>query len=340
VTRRRPSRSSAVGALVSLVSLGAVAWWISRQEPPSLPDSGVGFAWLGLALLVSACTLTLRGWRWHEILRLAGIAHRRRDAYGLTLVAYMGNTVLPARGGELLKIGLLGARSPARRREILGTVIAERVLDAATLAGLFAALTFAGVPGAPSGRGGAALAGALLLAAAVALAGYVRLRRRGRFERFAAIVRPVAGASRLFIRPQGIPPALVSLLIWALEGVTFLLVARAVAVELDLVAAVAVVVLASLAAAIPAAPGYVGTFDAGLLLGLSAAGVEGGVAVSLLLLARFMFFVPVTLAGLATLLVGYRRSPRAAADHEELLAEQPPGERRAQVASGQGRAGR
>lgn len=325
---------------MSLVSLGAVAWWASRQQAPRLPDSGLGLAWLALALLVSAGTLGLRGWRWHRILRLSGVGHRRRDAYGLTLVAYMGNTVLPARGGELLKIGLLGARSPARRREILGTVIVERVLDAAVLAGLFAALTFAGVRGAPSGRAGAALAGALLLAAAVALALYVRLRRRGRFERFAAAIRPVAGASRLFIRPEGVPLALVSLLVWVLEGVTFLLIARAIAVELDVVAAVAVVVLASLAAAIPAAPGYVGTFDAGILLGLSAAGVEGGIAVSLLLLARFMFFVPVTLAGLGTLLVGYRGSARAPADHEELLAEQPPRERRAQVAPGQGRAGR
>ena len=67
-----------------------------------------------------------------------------------------------------------------------------------------------------------------------------------------------------------------------------------------------VIVLASLAAAIPAAPGYVGTFDAGMLLGLHAAGVTGGAAVGVLLLARFLFFVPATLAGLAILLVGYR----------------------------------
>jgi hypothetical protein len=42
-----------------------------------------------------------------------------------------------------------------------------------------------------------------------------------------------------------------------------------------------------------------------MLLGLHAAGVEGGDAVGLLLLARFLFFVPVTLAGLATLVFGY-----------------------------------
>jgi glycosyltransferase 2 family protein len=335
----RPRLASWLGVAVSVVSLAAVGWWIARQDSPRLPESGVGYAWLAVALLLSSCTLALRGHRWHAILRLAGVPHRRRDAYGLTLVAYMGNNVLPARGGELLKIGLLGERSAARRREILGTVVAERLLDAVVLAALFAGLTWAGVDGAPSGRGGAAVAGAILLGAAAALAFYLRLRRHGRFDRFAATVRPVAGASKLFARPQGVPLGLASLLIWLLEGLTFLLIARALEVELEVLAAVAVVAIASLFAAIPAAPGYAGTFDAGLVVGLHAAGVEGGEAVSVLLLARFMLFVPVTVAGLVTLVAGYG-GLRAARDDQELLPQQPPGERHREVTAGQRGAGR
>ena len=343
---RRPSASSAVGLVVSAVSLGAVVWWIARQPAPTLPASGVGFAWLALALLLNACTLALRGWRWHRVLVLAAIPHRRRDAYGLTLVGYMGNNVLPVRGGELLKIGLLGQRTSARRREILGSVAADRLLDGAVLAALFAALTFAGVKGAPGGRDGAAVAAGALAVAAVGLALYVWLRRRGRFERFAAVIRPVARASRLFARPQGVPLAAVSVLIWLLEGATFLVIARAVDVELSLLAALAVVVLASLAAAIPAAPGYVGTFDAAILVGLHAAGVASGDAVAVLVLARFMLFVPVTIVGLGILVLGYgglrrgkRPLDRPPGDHQELLAEEPPDERRRKVASGHRGAG-
>ena len=291
-------------------------------------------------------TLALRGRRWDRVLALAEIPHRHRDAYGLTLVAYMGNNVLPARGGELLRIGLLGARSTARRREILGSVLADRLLDGAVLAACFAILTFARVDGAPNGRTGAAVAAGVLLVGAGALALYVWLRRRGRFDRFAARIRPVARASRLFARPQGIPLAALSVVIWLLEGSTFMAIARAVAVDLDLPAALAIVVLASLAAAIPAAPGYAGTFDAALLVGLHAAGVVGGAAVAVLVLTRFLLFVPVTLAGLAVLLLGYGGLRRpvgqsgAPADHEELLAEQPPGQRRREIAPGQGGAGR
>jgi uncharacterized membrane protein YbhN (UPF0104 family) len=338
---QRPRPSSALGALVSIISLGAVAWWISRQDAPRLPDSAAGFAWLLLALTVSACTLTVRGWRWHRVLRYAQIPHRLRDAFGLTLVAYMGNNVLPARGGELLKIGLLGARTTARRREIFGTVLVERFLDAAALAALFAGLTWAGVKGSASGWATATVAAAVLCAAAIGLAVYLRLRRGGRFERFAAAIRPVAGASKLVARPEGARLGLVSVVIWCLEGVTFMVIARSIEIDLAFLPAIAVVVLASLAAAIPAAPGYVGTFDAGILVGLHAAGVEGGEAVGVLLLARFIFFVPVTVVGLGTLVLGYGgRLLRPAADDQELLAEQPPRDREPEVATGQPRAGR
>jgi uncharacterized membrane protein YbhN (UPF0104 family) len=310
----RPSRpaigvrrrgSSLVGGLVSLVSLAAVAWWISGQESPRLPSSSAGYAWLALAFAVICVNFALRGWRWHRIMLSAGVVHRRRDAYGLTLVGYMGNNVLPARGGEFMKVGLLGERTPARRREVLGTVIVERVLDVGVLLALFAGLTWAGVNDAPGGGGAAIAAVAALAGAGIGLAAYLRLRRRGRFDRFAALIRPVAGACRLLARPQGIALALLSLTIWCLDGLTFMLIARSVGFELDPLASAGVIVLASLAAAIPAAPGYVGTFDAGMLLGLRAAGVDGGDAVGVLLLARFLFFVPVTVVGLGTLMFGY-----------------------------------
>jgi glycosyltransferase 2 family protein len=336
----RPRLQSALGALVSIVALGAVAWWITQQDEPRLPDTAEGFAWLALALLVSACTLTLRGWRWHRILKDTGVPHRLRDAFGLTLVAYMGNNVLPARGGELLKIGLLGARTTARRRTILGTVLVERILDSAILAALFASLTWAGVKGSASGWATATLAAGILGLGAIGLAVYLRLRRRGRFERFATTIRPVARAAKLLGRPEGARLGLLSVVIWCLEGVTFLVIARSIELDLEPLSAIAVVVLASLAAAIPALPGYVGTFDAALLVGLHAVGIEGGDAVGLLLLARFVFFVPVTVVGLGTLVIGYGgRLTRTPADDQELLAEQPPSERKPEVASRQSGAG-
>jgi uncharacterized membrane protein YbhN (UPF0104 family) len=318
--RSRPNVSW-LGLAISFVSLAAVVWWISRQESPRLPTSASGFAWLALALAVIAGNFGLRGRRWHRIVRHAGVTHRERDVQGLTLVGYMGNNVLPARGGDLLKIGLLAARTGARRRTILGTVMVERLVDAAVLAALFCALTFAGVRGMPSGKGAAIVAAVALAAAGAALAAYVQLRRSGRLERFAALVRPVAVAFRQLAGPAGIPLVLLSGVIWCVDGLTFAIIARAVGIELGAASALAVIVLASLAAAIPAAPGYVGTFDAAMLFGLHGAGVGGGAAVGLLLLARFMFFVPVTFAGLATLVAGYGGLRRGATAEEAVRLE-------------------
>src|SRR5205823_7789176 len=62
----------------------------------------------------------------------------RVDSYSLVTVGYAGNNVLPARAGEALRTFLVAGRVQASKREVLGTIIAERVLDAAVLAIAFA----------------------------------------------------------------------------------------------------------------------------------------------------------------------------------------------------------
>jgi glycosyltransferase 2 family protein len=304
--RPSPRVQRRASVVVSVIALAAVAWWVSNQDAPKFPDSLSGYLWLVAALAVYATALTARGWRWHRIMRLAEIPHKRADAYRLTLVGYMGNNVLPARGGEVLRIAILGSRTTAKRRTILGSILAERILDAAVLAALFAVLTWFGVAHAPAGQWPAAVAAVALVAGGIALAGYLALRRRGRFERFNEKVRPVTRALRVFAHAEGLLLASLSAAIWCCEGTTLLLVGHALGLHLHFLDSTLIIVLASLLAAIPAAPGYAGTFDAGLVLGLNAVGVHGGTAVGFILLARFVMFVPVTLAGLFILLHSYR----------------------------------
>ena len=81
--------------------------------------------------------------------------------------------------------------------------------------------------------------------------------------------------------------------------------------EIGLVEALVVVAAANLFALVPAGPGYLGTFDAGVLVALAALGVDGAPAVTFLLLLRFVLFVPITLAGLGVYLASYAALPRA-----------------------------
>ena len=52
----------------------------------------------------------LRCERWHRILQLTGVGAKRADSYSLTTVGYMGNNVLPARAGEMLRVVLMEKR--------------------------------------------------------------------------------------------------------------------------------------------------------------------------------------------------------------------------------------
>jgi uncharacterized membrane protein YbhN (UPF0104 family) len=303
----------ALGALVSIASLGAVVWWASKQGTPKLPSGASGLALVAAAVLVYAVATVARGWRWHGILRKAGIPHARADAYALLPVGYMGNTVLPARGGELLRVFLMAGRGDAKRREVLGSIVCERLVDAATLVVLFAALTWAGVAGTPLGER-PALAAVLVLAAGLAgVRVYLGLRRRGRLDAFAERVRPLVRAGRPLLGRGGIVLAAATIGIWMLEALVLWLLGRSLSLDVSPVGACFVLVLSAFLSLVPAAPGYIGTYDAAIVFGLKGLGITGSQAVGFALLTRFVIFAPITVAGLALLVWRYGGLRRIAA---------------------------
>jgi uncharacterized protein (TIRG00374 family) len=134
---------------------------------------------------------------------------------------------------------------------------------------------------------------------------YLRLRTAGRFEGLADRIRPIARASRQLLSPRGVALGGLTVFIWVLEGVVFWLCAQALDASITVPEGLAVMVLASLSALIPAAPGYVGTFDAAALFALHQLGIRGGAALSCVLLSRFIVFVPITVAGLLLVVARY-----------------------------------
>jgi glycosyltransferase 2 family protein len=291
-----------LGALISLGALAAVVVWALQQPAPKFPSAPGKIALLFVGVAVYAVATVLRGWRWDRVLTSVDVGHKKGDAYSLVCVGYMGNNVLPARGGELLRVMLMAPRSQARRRELLGSIVAERVLDVVALGILFAIMTLASVAGAPVGKAPAYIAVGGGILAVIALVVYLRLRERGRFDRFAAAIRPIARASKILTRPEGAGLVALTALVWTLEGVVFWLVGQSLSLHFGLIGATFLVVLASFFALIPAAPGYVGTFDSAVLFGLHALKVTGGNAVAFAVLVRFVMFVPITAVGLVLLM--------------------------------------
>ena len=299
-------RLALIQALFSVVALAAVVWWASRQDAPEIPTGRTAVAWLFGALALYVVATIVRAERWHRILHATGVDAKRRDSYALTTVGYMGNNVLPARAGEMLRVVLLSPRTDARKRTVIGTIVAERLLDAIALAAIFAVVVIGVLrkSALPSDRPFLMLGIGAAAAVAVALAVWM-LRRHHVVERIREYMRPMAGGPRALLSVEGVLLLAVSFAIWMLEASVYLSVARALDIPMSGMESFYVVALTNLFAMIPAAPGYVGTFDAAVIFGVKAIGDSGSAAVSFLLLLRFMLFVPITLVGLVLLVTRY-----------------------------------
>src|SRR3954462_5081156 len=288
-------------SLISIVALAAVVWWASRQHMPVLADGAIGT--IALAIGLYGLATLARGERWHRVLLLIDGRSSRPDAYSLTAVGYMGNNTLPARAGDLLKSVLTAKRTGLSTPEVLGAAVAERVLDAIALGAIFLVLgglvlTDAGLPAAH-----AVVVVMVGVGALVALVLAMPRLRRGhpRVQRFVDLAVKLLRPSRALLSPAGALLLVGTLLVWVLEATVSATVAKAVALALSGDDARYLVALADLVALVPAAPGYVGTFDAAVLFGVRALTGVGGATYVLAL--RLPPFLPVTLSGLALLIV-------------------------------------
>jgi uncharacterized protein (TIRG00374 family) len=300
-------RFAIIQALVSLVALAAVVWWASRQEPPHIPTDGNAIAWLLAAVALYGLATFVRAERWHQILELAGVHAKRRDCYALTTVGYMGNNVLPARAGEALRVVLLAQRSDGSKRTLLGSVVAERLLDVIALLTIFVITVYGVLSTAdvlPTNRPLLVTAIGVLLVLLAGVAIWV-LRRHHVFERIRNWLRPLADAPRALLNRRGVMLLGGTFVLWAVEAAVYLAVARAIELDFSTSAALYLVALTNFVAAVPAAPGSIGTFDAAVVWGAKALDATSSAALSYVILLRFVLYVPITVVGLVVLVTRY-----------------------------------
>jgi uncharacterized membrane protein YbhN (UPF0104 family) len=298
-------RIAVLQGAISLVSLTAVVWWATGQDRPSIPETTDALAALLAAGGLYAAATAARAERWYRILARSGVGARRGDAYGLTTVGYMGNNVLPARSGDLMRALLLVPVARAGKRSAVGTVVAERVLDVVALGLMFVAIAYGVLRGVPVPGALFVVLGVGAAALAVLVVAWFAFRRRELLRRGREFVRPLASASRDLMSLHGAALLLLSFAIWTLEAAVYLAVARAVGLDMGPLDAVYVVAFTNLFAMVPAAPGYLGTFDAAVIFAVKSIGNPGYLVVTYLLLLRFVLFVPITVVGLVVLVARY-----------------------------------
>lgn len=305
-TRLRGGRGRALllPAIVSVVALVAVVWWAAQQKMPDLPSASVALPRLAAALGLYAVATALRGERWLRLLRHGGARLSRTDAYAITTVGYMGNNALPARAGDLLKSVLSSREAGTPTADGFGTLVAERVLDAAALVLIFAVLvTTLSLPLGLEGWMLAVVAAALVVAgAAAAFLG----RDTGAGRRIRELAGRLLAPTRRLWSIAGAGLLALSIALWLVEGSVYAVLGAVAGLHLSLLDGLYIMALANLVALVPAAPGYVGTFDAAVLLGVRlVAGGTHAAALAYAVVVRFVLFVPITVVGLAALVVRY-----------------------------------
>jgi glycosyltransferase 2 family protein len=293
----------AAGWLVSAAALAGVVVWALGQPAPRAPK----LPWLiPVAVALYAVATLVRAERWRLLLRFNGCAPSRLDCHALTCVGYMGNNVLPARAGDAMRVLYMTPRSKASARTVIGTLVAERVLDVAVLFSLYAVLAVVLGAGTLSAGHFAFAAIALCALIVVALVLAFALHRRGHLVRVWAFVKPMLAATRNLRGRHGAEALGVTLAVWTVEAGVWLCCADAAGLHVSALEALYLLALASLFVFIPAGPGNVGTLDAAVVFGARAIGRGSAGALSFLILLRLVLIVPITLVGLGFLVARYR----------------------------------
>ena len=298
----RPRLLAWIGVAVSLLAVAAVVWWATRQQAPPLPHTPREILALAAAIALYGVATVVRGERWRRLLADEGGAPSRGDSLGIVTVGYAGNNILPARAGDAVRVLLMAPRAGTSMRSVVGTLVAERLLDVAVLVVLFVVVGW-GLLGTVGSERVELLAGLAVAAVVLAVAGW-RLAQRS--ERVHGFLAPIASATLGLRRAHhGLRLVAMTVVIWAIETAVWMSVAGAIGFGVGPIEGAYLVALASVFSMIPSGPAYAGTQDAAAIIGIKAVGGTGAQAVAYIVMLRFVIVVPITIAGLALLAVRY-----------------------------------
>jgi len=276
-----------------------------------------------LCALLTVFTLWFRALRWRVLLPAKQAAHKKR-LFSIVSVAFMINNILPARMGEAARVVLLWKRNGYGIAVSIGTLIMERGIDLL----MFSACFFMPVFLAPIFSPGGGLASesgyktatlhtfAVILAAGVA----VSLALLFAYSRAPQAVAWLGGKC-LKLLPVKMHPRLkrigrdvISSLDWTFSVKKWLAVLFFSCMIVSCYALMIVFLagpgkfgflfglfsqaFAALGAAIPLAPGYVGTLHAMMLEGLALCGMAHDKAQAITILFHAVSYITATLLGL------------------------------------------
>ena len=317
---RYPLLSIGVGLAVS----GFFLWWAMRGL--NLPEvlALVTAAPKGpvvLCVVLSTLSFPLRTLRWRSLLRGAdGGPLPLGPAWHGVAIAFMANNLLPLRAGEPIRGVVVSRLAGVSLPAAWASIAVERVFDSLTLAALLVAALLAGAlppeatfSGMSAGRlaGVIAVLGAAAFGAGAALlvwpAGMVRLVERlipwpALALKLNSIVEGIREGVSALASPRRLATIIAwSLVIWGTGAVSFLVLFPAFGIGLGLAPALIMQSAIVFSIALPSSPGFVGVFEAAIVVSLGFYGIDRETALAYAVTYHATTFVPITLLGLISI---------------------------------------
>ncbi len=292
-----------VGVTVGGVVAVAVGYLVGAEPSEIVRHVSSVSPWLIVGCVVSSfVVLALQSLRWHAVMRpLLGL--RYTQAYRAQIVGFMFNALLPARGGDLLRVQYLGRRSGKSRATILGTEVVDRWLDwwgwiPTFLVGCVVSRPPYWLYKALWVFGGALSAWAVLM---------LLLTRKGyqprSDSRFARVWVALHSGITAFRSPRTwLIAFLIAPLPWLWETMVLTMAGRAFGIPLDWLTAFSVLIGFNLAMVVPS-PGAIGSMEVGGTAALLFFGVEQSRAMAFMFVYHLSQLLPGVLGGVLILVV-------------------------------------
>jgi glycosyltransferase 2 family protein len=301
-----------LGIIVSLVLLAFVFY---QTDPAKIAAalSRAQYEYLLPALVLYFVGVGIRAVRWHFLLR----SIKPIPTFSLfrtVVIGYMANDILPARMGELVRAYVLGRQENVSKTATLVTIVVERVFDGLTMLTFIVAASFFLRVGDAEQTARFQIVGAVFIAAIVGMAilagmphrveGLVefvldRLPSPSLRQRASGLTRSILeGLGALRSPVDSFATYALSILAWLCETGMYALIAVGFKISLPFAVYVLAAAFANLVTIAPSTPGYVGVFDAPIVITLVQFGVDQSLATSYTLILHAALYLPVTLLGI------------------------------------------
>ena len=254
---------------------------------------GASFIWVSSYFIMAAVEPVIRGVRWHYLLRQGNISTAVRGIY----ISKAGNNLLPFRIGDLVRTQYVKDMNAIPYSISISSILVEIFLDLLCLAILAIGYTIFD----PSFSSIGYIMLSILLI--VGLLCFI-LFKSNLLQKYAGsnkivfmLLRTLNGVYEVVRSKNILPVLLVTFLLWCFTILLSFTALRMLLPDVTFSGVVATIVFTYLAATIPSAPGFIGTYHAAIAAGILVMGYSISDYPAVPILVHIVQYIPQTIIG-------------------------------------------